>query len=209
MRATRSELLGTRARVDLAERGRELLTDKRKALLRALGVVAREALSASESLSRAATSARGELLTAEALDGPAAVRGAAWSADGELLVDATTETIMGVHIPVVERRDVRRPLAERGYGSTSTTPRVDAVAERFEDELDLVLEVASTEIRLRLLGAEISKTTRRANALEHALIPQLRRACRQIAMKLREREREEQFRLRRCRARRTSTDAER
>ncbi|HET6947590.1 MAG TPA: V-type ATP synthase subunit D, partial [bacterium] len=60
-----------------------------------------------------------------------------------------------------------------------------------------ILEVAATEIRLRKIGEEIKKTTRRVNALEQVVIPRLRGEIRFITAVLEQRAREDIFRLKR------------
>jgi len=57
--------------------------------------------------------------------------------------------------------------------------------------------VAATEIKLRKLGEEIKKTTRRVNALEQVVIPRIRGEIRYIAAVLEQRAREDVFRLKR------------
>lgn len=200
--ATRSALLERRARIALAERGRTLLQDKRKELLRAFRAIAQDVLSASEVLGRAAAEARADLLMAEAIDGPDAVRGVAWASESDVLVTARAENVMGVKLPVIEHEEVGRPRTERGFSLVASGPRVDGVAERFEEVVEHLLALAATEVRLRRLAEEISRTTRRANALEHVVLPGLEEERRAIAFKLQEREREESFRLRRVKAHR-------
>lgn len=55
-------------------------------------------------------------------------------------------------------------MLERGYSLVGTSARIDRVAERFEEEIELVLEVAAHELRLRRLAEEIQRTSRRVNA---------------------------------------------
>jgi hypothetical protein len=78
---------------------------------------------------------------------------------------------MGVRVARIDHEPVGPARTGRGYGLTGTGPRIDAVADAYEAQLDLILGVASTEIRLRRLADEIGKTTRRVNALESSVIP--------------------------------------
>jgi V/A-type H+-transporting ATPase subunit D len=204
--ATRTELLARRAQIQLAEQGRDLLQDKREQLLSEFRATARTVLSGSEALESAGAAARNALDRARARDGPDAVASAALAAGGEVLVDATVRSIMGVRVPEIGYRPVGRPVASRGYSLAGTTPRIDAVADRFEAELDLVLQVAAGEVRLRRLAAEIATTTRRVNALEHVVIPGLTADRNRIETILDEREREEHFRLKRIQVRRSATE---
>ena len=52
-----------------------------------------------------------------------------------------------------------------------------------------MVELASKEKALELIGDEIEKTRRRVNALEYTLIPNLEETIRYISMKLSEMER--------------------
>jgi V/A-type H+-transporting ATPase subunit D len=85
----------------------------------------------------------------------------------------------------------------RGYSLIGTSARIDEVARRFEEELNVVVEVAEREATLHRLAAEIQRTSRRVNALEHVTLPRLLAQSRLIGMILEEREREDLFRLKR------------
>ena len=58
-----------------------------------------------------------------------------------------------------------------------------------------MLELAEKEKACQLLAAEIEKTRRRVNALEHVMIPETQESIRYITMKLDENERSSQIRL--------------
>ena len=58
-----------------------------------------------------------------------------------------------------------------------------------------MLRLAEVEKSCQLMAAEIEKTRRRVNALEHVMIPQLQETIRYITMKLDENERSTQVRL--------------
>jgi V/A-type H+-transporting ATPase subunit D len=198
---TRAALLEHRALIRLADRGRTLLQEKRRELLRAFQEIAASALTASDRLALAAALARAELLVAEALDGPDAIRSAGWAAESDVLVTTRTESVMGVRVPAIDHEKVGRSRTERGFALAASSPRVDGVAERYEGVVEAVLGLAATEARLLRFGEEIQRTTQRANALEHVVLPRLDRERRDIALKLQEREREEAFRLRRVKRR--------
>jgi V/A-type H+-transporting ATPase subunit D len=201
--ATRTELLARRAQITLAEHGRDLLEDKREQLMAEFRATARNVLAGSDALQAAGAAARVALDRARSRDGPHAVVSASFAATGHVEVEARVETIMGVRVPHIEHRPVGRSLLARGYSLAATTPRIDDAAERFEAEVDLVLQVAAGEVRLRRLAAEIAATTRRANALEHVVIPRLISSRNRIQRALEEREREDHFRLKRVQMRRS------
>ena len=58
-----------------------------------------------------------------------------------------------------------------------------------------MLKLAEREKSAKLMAAEIERTRRRVNALEHVMIPQLRDTIKMITMKLDESERSGQTRL--------------
>lgn len=195
--ATRSNLLERRAQLDLAERGRTLLEEKRDQLLEAFREIADDVLAGHDALEEAATQGRISLALAEAGDGPAIVRAAGMPGRAEVELDARTSTVMGVRIAEIEAPPVGRPRSERGYSLVGSTPHIDAAAEAFEAELELVLELATREVRLRRLVDEIATTTRRVNALEFLVVPRLRAEAASIQGILDERERQDRFRLKR------------
>jgi V/A-type H+-transporting ATPase subunit D len=201
--ATRTELLARRAQIGLAEQGRDLLQDKREQLMTEFRTSARTVMAGSDALESAAASARLALDRARARDGPEAVASAAFAATGHVEVEASVGNIMGVRVPRIEHRPVGRTSQSRGYSLAATTPRIDEVARRFEAQVDLVLQVAAGEARLRRLAAEIATTTRRVNALEHVVIPRLVTSRNRIQRVLEEREREDHFRLKRVQLRRS------
>ncbi len=80
------------------------------------------------------------------------------------------------------------------------------MADAYESQLELVLEVAASELRLRRLAEEIGKSTRRVNALEYAVIPRLIADRVRIQSVLEERERQDHFRLKRVKQRKARRD---
>ena len=204
--ATRSELLARRGQLDLARRGRDLLEDKRDELMKEFRKVADLVLSGEGALERAAAAARSALAIAEALDGPDVVRSAAAGGSVGIPLDAHPVYIMGVRIADIEYSPVGRSVVDRGYSLAGTSARIDQAAAHFENELELALELAGRELRLRRLVDEIATTTRRVNALENIVIPQLERESGAIQTILDERERQDRFRLKRAKAQRTRRD---
>jgi V/A-type H+-transporting ATPase subunit D len=196
-RATRSELLAKKNQIVLARQGRDLLKEKRNALLQELMRTAEEVLRGSDNLEQSMGEATMALAVAEALDGPEAVRSAAFAAQDQLTLAVSGVNLMGVPVPLIEKKSVVRGPLERGYSLPAVSSRVAATALAFESLLDLVIEVAESEMRLRRLAEEIGRTGRRVNALENILIPRLVAQRDYIQMVLEEREREDLFRLKR------------
>jgi V/A-type H+-transporting ATPase subunit D len=197
IRATRAELLAKKKQLDLARQSRDLLQEKRNALIKEFMRAAEQVMRSGDELEQNVAESARALAMAEALDGPEAVRSAAFAARGQVTVEVIGTNIMGVPVPVIEHRSAVRGPLDRGYSLTGVSSRVDAVAEAFEVQLDLIVDMATTELRLRRLAEEIGRTTRRVNALDNVLIPRLETQRNVIEMVLEEREREDLFRLKR------------
>jgi V/A-type H+-transporting ATPase subunit D len=197
VKATRAELLAKDNQIALACQGRDLLKEKRNALLRELMRTAEQVMRSGDELEQSMAEATIALAMAEALDGPEVVHSAAFAARGQVTLEVTGANVMGVPVPAIERKSVARNLLNRGYGLSTVSSRVDAAAEAFETVLDYAIEVADSEMRLRRLAEEIGRTTRRVNALDTILIPRLETERTYIQMVLEERAREDLFRLKR------------
>lgn len=196
VRPTRAELLERRSQIGLAQQGMDLLKQKRDALLIEFMSVMDETLRLSGSLQKNVSEAQYALAVAKAVDGTVALRSAGMATKGEIVVDMSGTRIMGVSVPVVTKGESPiRSSFTRGYSVTGVSSRVDETADKFERILDVIIEYAGIETRLKRLGEEINKTNRRVNALEQITIPALREQVTYIRQTLDERAREDLFRL--------------
>jgi len=196
VRPTRSELLERKQQITLAEQGMDLLKQKRDALLIEFMSVMDETLRLSNDLQRTTNEAQYSLAIAKAVDGTVSVRSAAFATRGEVTIDMTGTKIMGIAVPVVTKGESPlRTSFTRGYAITGVSSRIDETADKFERILDVIIEYADIETRLKRLGEEIQKTNRRVNALEQITVPQLKEQVSYIRQALDERAREELFRL--------------
>jgi V/A-type H+-transporting ATPase subunit D len=189
------ELLARKAQISLARQGRELLEQKRTALMKELLRIADTVFERSEALQQSAALACQALARAEAVAGPEAVMSAALASRAELPLEVKTTSVMGVKVPYIEQKRVSRSSLGRGFSIVSTSVTIDEAAAAFEAEVDSILRLAEGELRLRRLAEEIQSTSRRLNALDHLLIPRLEAESTFIQMALDERERADHFRL--------------
>jgi V/A-type H+-transporting ATPase subunit D len=194
---TRMELLARKAQLSLATQGRDLLEEKRTALMKELLRIADSAMERSDFLQQAAGNARQALARAEQIAGTEAVQSAALAARGDLPVQVTSASVMGVKVPHIEQKRAARSMLGRGYSIVGTSVTIDEAATAFEAEVEAILQLAETELRLTRLAKEIQSTSRRLNALDHLLIPRLESERDFIQMALDERERADHFRLKR------------
>lgn len=201
VRPTRAELLERKQQIALAQQGMDLLKQKRDALLIEFMGVMDETLRLSESLQKNVSEAQYSLAVAKAVDGSVALRSTALATKGEVTVEMSGAKIMGVAVPVVTKGESPvRSSFTRGYAITGVTSRVDEAAEKFEHILDVIIEYADIETRLKRLGEEINKTNRRVNALEQVTVPALQEQVTYIRQTLDERAREDLFRLKKVKA---------
>lgn len=194
---TRMNLLQRKQQATIATQGVDLLKRKRDALVADFFNIVRQSLAAREQLTRTSEEAYVMLALAKAWEGREALEAAAMADRREVLVDIAMRNVWGTKIPEVAVKEVRRTLLERGHNPTSTSLRTVESASNFEEVLHAILEVAATEIKLRKIGEEIKKTTRRVNALEQVVIPRLIGEIRFITAVLEQRAREDVFRLKR------------
>ena len=196
VRPTRAELLERKQQIGLAQQGMDLLKQKRDALLIEFMGFMDETLRLSDAIQKTVREAQYSLAVAQAVDGVVALRSAGLATKGEIVVDMTGTKIMGVSVPVVTKgQSPVKSSFTRGYSVTGVSSRVDESAEKFEHILDVIIEYADIETRLKRLGEEINKTNRRVNALEQVTVPQLVEQVSYISQTLDERAREDLFRL--------------
>lgn len=192
---TRMELIKKNGQIKLAEQGRDLLREKMDALIQEFFQIMVSVSKSREELEIAAVAAQRSLCVAEAVDDIVALKSASFATKRALTLDIRGKNIMGVPVPLVERKTVSKSVLERGYSMIGTSGRIDEAAEKYETELDLIIGLAETETSLRRLGDEIQNSRRRVNALEQVLIPELKRQAKYIKVAIEEREREDLFRL--------------
>lgn len=195
VKPTRMELIRKREQIRLAEQGRDLLREKMDALVREFFRVMNEVSASREELELRARDADRSLLIAQAVDDPVTLKSASFATKRRVVLEIEGRSIMGVPIPVIEKKSLSLTALERGYSIIGTSGRIDEVAEKFEAELDLIIVLAETETTLRRIGHEILMTRRRVNALEQVMIPELYRQTKYIKITIEEREREDLFRL--------------
>ncbi len=192
---TRMELIKKNAQIKLAEQGRDLLREKMDALIQEFFHIMESVSKSRVELESVANSAQRSLLTALAVDDSVTLKSASFATRKGLFIDIKGKNIMGVPVPVLEKKRVSKSVLERGYSIIGVSGRIDEAAEKFEMELDLIIGLAETETSLKRLGGEIQMTRRRVNALEQIMIPELKKQTKYIKNAIDEREREDLFRL--------------
>ena len=203
---TRMNLLKLRSRVRVAADGARLLRSKRDALFREFLRAVDTVVSSRTRLERLCREGTNALNLSLAKEGPEAVRSAGLAAARNLHLKVKERRVWGVPVPELTSRELVRSPEARGYSLTGTGILIDETATAFEKLIQQALQIASEEIRLKRIGQEIQKTSRRVNALEQILIPSLKREIRFIIRSLEERDRENVFRFKRLKARSTRSE---
>jgi V/A-type H+-transporting ATPase subunit D len=114
----------------------------------------------------------------------------------EVQLETGSRNVMSVDIPVYECKTKSADANDiYSYGFAFTSGDLDDAVRSLSDVLPDMIKLAEVEKSCQLLAAEIEKTRRRVNALEHVIIPETRETIKYISMKLDENERSTQVRL--------------
>jgi len=194
---TRMELLEIKKRLRLSELGYKLLKMKRDGLILEFFRILDKARDLRAQLTAEYTLAKQKINIAKAVEGEIAVRSAAFAVIENPTLELKSKNVMGIVVPAIEAKSVKKKVNERGYGLLGTSMRIDEAAEAYENLLENIILAAEYETKMRKLIEEIEKTKRRVNALEYKVIPELKRSEAYIRFRLEELERENIFRLKR------------
>lgn len=193
---TRMELTRLKRKLVTAVRGHKLLKDKRDELMRRFLDLVRENKTLREEVEAGILAANKNLVLARALMPDEMVDTAFLAPKQEVTIEAGSRNVMSVDIPVFETKTRTADANDiYSYGFAFTSGDLDDAVKSLADVLPAMLRLAEVEKACQLMAAEIEKTRRRVNALEHVMIPQLRDNIKYITMKLDENERSTQIRL--------------
>jgi len=192
---TRSQLLLVRKTRRTAERGHRLLKLKRDALIVEFFRVLERAKKMRSNLVEKYRVAGERIAVARAVEGAIGVKSAAFALLENPTLELKTRNVMGIVVPRIEARAVRKSIEQRGYGIIQTSARIDEAAEAYEDLVENIIVAAEIETTMRRLIEEIEKVKRRVNALEYRVIPELKSTEAWIRQRLDEMERDNFMRL--------------
>jgi V/A-type H+-transporting ATPase subunit D len=194
---TRSQLILVRKTRATAERGHRLLKLKRDALIVEFFKVLERARSVRSNIVDKYKLAQERMAVASAVEGLSGVKSASLALLETPTLELRTRNVMGISVPSIDAKSVRKTIAQRGYGVIETSPRIDEAAEAYEDLVENIIRAAEIETTMRRLIEEIEKVKRRVNALENRVIPDLQDTERFIRFRLEEMERDNFLRLKR------------
>ena len=193
---TRMELTRLKKKLVTATKGHKLLKDKRDELMRQFLDLVRENMSLRQKVEAGILSANKNFVIAKAGMSEQILNTALMSPKQEVYLEATKKNVMSVDIPVFKTRTRTADANDiYSYGFAFTSGDLDDAVKSLADILPDMLRLAEVEKSCQLMAAEIEKTRRRVNALEHVIIPETQENIKYITMKLDENERSTQIRL--------------
>ncbi len=193
---TRMELTRLKKKLGTAMRGHKLLKDKRDELMRQFLDLVRENMELRLKVEEGIRIANRNFVIAKSAMSEQGLHTALMAPKQEVWLDVGEKNVMSVNIPVLEYKT--RTADENdiySYGFAYTSSDLDGAVKSLADILPDMLKLAETEKACQLMAAEIEKTRRRVNALEHVIIPDTQESIKYITMKLDENERSTQIRL--------------
>ncbi len=199
VKPTRMELLSIRKKLTLAEKGHNLLEQKRDSLVERFFSVIDTRNELVDELNSLLKEAFHSLIQAEMILGEQQVHRIAKLAPAAGEIDFSEDNIMGVKIPKMDDQSFFIS-EEPSYGMTESCAKLDDSQQQFQTLMKRILKLADLEGGIKSLAVEIEKTKRRVNVLENNLIPKLKATQKYIEMQLEEREREDFFRRKRIKA---------
>lgn len=187
VKSTRMELLTLKKRIKIAKKGHKLLKDKRDELMKEFMGLVMEVRGLRGKVEHMLAEAYGTMAIAQAQMGVEATN-AAVSIPKHIKVQCDVANKGGVEVPIF--RNIRFPSESiGGYSLITTSPTLDVAINAFRRAVENLIRLAEKEQAIERMAAEIERTRRRVNALEHVLIPQLEKNAKYIQMHLDELER--------------------
>lgn len=193
---TRMELTKLKRKLVTAIRGHKLLKDKRDELMRKFLDMVRENKALREKVEAGINRANKNFVLARSVMDDEIINVSLMAPRQEVYLDIHTRNVMSVDIPQFEYKTKTADEHDiYPYGYAFTSSDLDDAVKSLADILPDMLKLAEVEKACQLLAAEIEKTRRRVNALEHVMIPDMQEKIKYIMMKLDENERSTQVRL--------------
>jgi len=193
---TRMELTKLKKKLATATRGHKLLKDKRDELMRQFLDLVRINKTLREKVEKGIHAANKNFVLARSAMPDEVLNVALMAPRQEIYLETKQRNVMSVEVPEFEYK-TKTPDANDiyPYGFAFTSSDLDDAVKSLQDILPDMLKLAEIEKSCQLMAAEIEKTRRRVNALEHVMIPEMKENIKFIVMKLDENERSTQIRL--------------
>ena len=193
---TRMELTRLKGKLGTASKGHRLLKDKRDELMREFLDLVRVNMELRKKVEEGIRQANVNFVIARAGMSSEALQAALMAPKQEVSLKEGVKNVMSVNIPQFDYATrTSDPNDIYSYGFAFTSSDLDGAVKSLADVFPDMLKLAEVEKSCQLMAAEIEKTRRRVNALEHVTIPETQAGIKYITMKLDENERSTQIRL--------------
>jgi len=190
------EMTKLKKKIKTAIRGHKLLKDKRDELMRQFLNLVRENKILREKVETGIKAVNQEFVLVRAVMQDEVLNVALMAPKQEVSLMMETRNVMSVEIPQFTYQTRTGDANDiYSYGFAFTSGDLDTAVKSLADIFPEMLRLAECEKSCQLMAAEIEKTRRRVNALEHVMIPEMQRNIKYITMKLDEHERGSQIRL--------------
>ncbi len=190
------ELTNLKRKLTTARRGHKLLKDKQDELMRRFLDLVRENKELRRKVEEGIEESNRHMTLARSVMSDSSLDVALMMPSQKMSLDVSEKNVMSVMLPVF---DTKLKTADENdiysYGFAFTSSDLDAAVKSLSDIMPYMLRLAEVEKSCQLMSAEIEKTRRRVNALEHVMIPQYEETIKYISMKLDENERSSTIRL--------------
>jgi V/A-type H+-transporting ATPase subunit D len=193
---TRMELSRLKKKLKIAMRGHKLLKDKRDELMRIFLKLIRKNKTLRQNVENNILISNKNFATARASMSREAVNVALMVPKQEIKIKVSSKNVMSTLIPqFAYKNGIYSENDIYSYGLAFTSGDLDFAVGSLTNILPDMIHLAECEKSCQLIAAEIEKTRRRVNALEHVVIPDTLESIKYITMKLDENERSTQIRL--------------
>ena len=193
---TRMQLTKLKKQLVTAVRGHKMLKDKRDELMRRFIDLVQENKRLRDKVEQRLQECNSHFVNASAVMSKQALDASLMSPKQQVSVEVGSKNVMSVNIP--ELSSSTRTSDEGDifpYGFAFTSFELDDAVISLNELLPDLIRLAEIEKSCELMSAEIEKTRRRVNSLEHVMIPRYQETIKYISMKLEENDRSSRTRL--------------
>ncbi|UCH81871.1 MAG: V-type ATP synthase subunit D [Nitrospiraceae bacterium] len=193
---TRTNLLTLKEKSKSVINSVVILKARRQALIREFLKTTVPFLRSREDIRNTYGKALDELSLSLGHEGVTTIKSISAATERDVNVDIVEKSIWGLRYKdIIVHNDPVRDPDKRGYDFLATTPHLEESTYLFERILELMIELAAYENKLKRLSDEILNITRKMKVLEERMLPELKYQIKNISQYINERERETYFRL--------------
>ena len=193
---TRMQMTKLKKQLITAKRGHKMLKDKRDELMRQFIELVQENKRIRERVESELEQCSAHFVNAGAVMSKKALDSSLLASKQQTGVEVDSRNVMSVDVPVFT--SVSQSPEEGDiypYGFAFTSFELDDAVHSLHSLLPALIKLAEVEKSCELMAAEIERTRRRVNSLEHVMIPRYENTIKYIAMKLEENDRSSRTRL--------------